>query len=60
VSPYRWTLVSGTLPPGTTLQASPGRVQGTPTRAGTFVFTLRVTDSGGRSTTGEFSIVINP
>jgi Putative Ig domain len=60
VTPYRWTLGGGTLPPGLSLQASPGRVQGTPTTAGTSTFTLRVDDSGGRSTTGEFTIVVNP
>ena len=60
VPPYRWTRVAGTLPPGLSLQASPGRVLGTPTTAGTFTFTLRVDDSGGQSTTGQFSITINP
>jgi len=60
VQPCRWTRVAGTLPPGLTLQASPGRIQGTPTAAGTFTFTLRVDDSGGQSATGQFTIVINP
>ncbi|XAS66563.1 putative Ig domain-containing protein [Micrococcaceae bacterium Sec5.7] len=58
-TPYTWTQTAGTLPPGLTLQASPGRIQGTPTTAGTFSFTLRVNDSATQSATGTFSITIN-
>lgn len=58
-TPYSWALVTGALPPGLALQASPGRIQGTPTTTGTFQFTLRVSDSAGQSTTGAFSITIN-
>jgi len=57
-TPYTWTRIAGTLPPGLTLQASPGRIQGTPTTAGTFSFTLRVNDSGAQSASGVFSITI--
>ena len=60
VTPYRWTRVAGALPPGLSLQASPGRISGTPTAAGTFTFTLRVDDSGGQTRTGDFTITINP
>ena len=58
--PYSWTHVAGTLPPGLRVQASPGRVLGTPTTAGTFTFTVRVNDSGGQSATGQFTIRILP
>lgn len=58
-TPYRWTRTGGALPPGLTLQESPGRIQGTPTTAGTFNFTLRVADSGGQSASGTFSLTIN-
>ena len=58
-TPYSWTRTAGALPPGLSLQASPGRITGTPTTAGTFSFTLRVADSGGQSATGTFSIAIN-
>ena len=44
---YTWTLRAGALPPGLRLTASPGRITGTPTTAGTFSFTVRVTDSRG-------------
>jgi hypothetical protein len=59
-TPYTWTRTGGTLPPGLALQASPGRITGTPTTAGTYTFALRVVDSGGQSSTGTFSITINP
>lgn len=58
-TPYTWTLTGGALPPGLALQASPGRIAGTPTTAGTFTFTLRVADSAGQATSGSFIITIN-
>lgn len=42
-APYTWRLQSGQLPPGITLSA--GQLQGTPTAAGTYFFTLEVKDS---------------
>ncbi len=56
--PWRWSHVGGTLPPGLTVQASPGRVRGTPTTAGTFTFTVRVDDSAGQFATQRFTITI--
>ena len=44
--PYSWSVVSvGPLPPGLTLSAS-GVISGTPTKAGTFPFTVQAADSG--------------
>ena len=60
VPPYTWAHVAGTLPPGLSVQASPGRVKGTPTAAGTFTFTVRVTDSTGQAATQQFTIRILP
>ena len=48
VAPYKWTLTSGALPGGLSLGAD-GTVSGTPTAAGTFVFTIHVSDSGDSS-----------
>jgi hypothetical protein len=60
VPPYTWSHVAGTLPPGLSVQASPGRVKGTPTTAGTFTFTVRVDDSSGQTATQQFTIRVLP
>jgi len=60
VPPYSWSHVAGTLPPGLSVQASPGRVKGTPTTAGTFTFTVRVDDSSGQTATQQFTIRVLP
>jgi Putative Ig domain len=51
--------VAGELPPGLELTESPGRITGTPTTAGTFIFTVRVTDSRGAVAERTFSITIS-
>lgn len=56
---YTWTLRSGQLPPGLSLTASPGRITGTPTTAGTFAFLVRVTDSAGAFAERTFSITVS-
>ena len=55
--PYSWSLVSGSLPPGLALSTT-GTVSGTPTVAGSFTFTLKVTDSMGASATQVLTITI--
>jgi fibronectin type 3 domain-containing protein len=45
VTPYTWSITSGALPAGLTLTAATGIIAGTPTAAGTFTFTVKVTDS---------------
>jgi len=45
VPPYIWSLLAGALPPGLSLTASSGAISGTPAQAGTFNFTVQVSDS---------------
>src|SRR5262249_47728612 len=55
LAPYSFTLVSGSLPPGVTLSTTSGILSGTPTTAGTFVFTVRATDSTSAANGGPFT-----
>ncbi|WP_222930736.1 beta strand repeat-containing protein [Allochromatium palmeri] len=48
-TPYVWSLASGSLPVGLTLDPATGRLSGTPTAIGTSAsFTIRVTDAANR------------
>ena len=59
VPPYTWSQVGGELTPGLELSESPGWITGTPTTAGTFTFTVRVTDDRGATADRTFSITIS-
>ena len=56
---YTWSLRSGQLPPGLSLNASPGRITGTPTTRGTFSFLVRVTDSSGAIAERTFTFTVS-
>ncbi|HVB85174.1 MAG TPA: putative Ig domain-containing protein [Candidatus Dormibacteraeota bacterium] len=56
---YMWSVSAGTLPGGLTL-SSAGVLSGTPTAAGTFGFTAKVTDAASHSTTEPLQVVIAP
>jgi hypothetical protein len=58
--PYAWAPNAGALPAGLKLTAATGDILGTPTAAGTFSFTMQVTDSQGAMASRKFSLVINP
>jgi hypothetical protein len=57
-APYSWTILSGSLPSGLTLSASSGTISGTPSSAGTSVFTLQALDAKGNQASAPFSILI--
>jgi uncharacterized repeat protein (TIGR01451 family) len=59
-SPFTWSISAGSLPPGITIGTSTGLLTGTPTTAGTYSFTVKVTDSAGLSATEATSITIVP
>ncbi|MGH9642488.1 MAG: putative Ig domain-containing protein [Terriglobales bacterium] len=63
VPPYTFSIISGSLPPGLTLNTSTGAITGTPTQAGTFNFTAQVVDSTGTqagTATANCQIVVSP
>jgi PKD repeat protein len=43
--PFTWSIVSGSLPPGMSLNPTTGVLTGTPTSSGFFAFTVKVTDA---------------
>jgi hypothetical protein len=56
--PYRWSVTTGTLPPGLTLNGTFGYINGTPTANGKSSFTLTVTDNQANTATANLSITI--
>jgi hypothetical protein len=59
--PYTWSATG--LPSGMTIVSNPdntGTLSGTPEQVGTFVFTLTLTDSLGRSVQWNYSLTIQP
>jgi Putative Ig domain len=59
VQPYTWSVVAGTLPPGLTLPKRENTISGPPTTAGTFTFTVCVTDDLDAFSEKELSITIS-
>jgi hypothetical protein len=65
-APYTWSLASGQLPPGLTLQTfsdprdASDEFAGTPATAGTFTFTMRLSDYDGQQATQQFTLTIDP
>lgn len=62
-APFTWTVSSGALPPGLALNGSTSSatyLNGTPTTAGTYTFTLQTTDTLSRTAKQTFSILIKP
>ncbi len=63
VRPYTWVRSAGAFPPGMSLvQDNPDgplvRITGTPTTAGSFTFTIRLTDARATSVTRTFTVTV--
>lgn len=57
--PLRWTLLSGSLPPGLTLNETTGLLSGVPTAPGLFRLLVRVTDAARAFAMKEFVLIVN-
>ena len=58
VTPYSWSITTGSLPAGLSLDAGTGAITGTATTAGTSSFTAKVTDVAAGTATKSLSITI--
>ncbi len=56
-TPYSWSVSAGTAPAGIAMNAN-GDFAGTPTAAGTFKFTVAVTDANRKTASGNFSATV--
>ena len=56
--PYRWSVVNGALPGALALDPVTARISGTPATAGTFQFTLAVSDTSGLKASKQFTLVV--
>ncbi len=59
VRPYTWSVISGSLPLGLTLNGSAGEISGTPTVTNTYTFVVQVTDSESVKVSKSFSISVS-
>src|SRR5439155_23835096 len=57
--PYLWSVVSGALPPGLTLDAASGVISGVPAATGPFAFSIQVTDNAGARYSGQFTLNVD-
>lgn len=58
LAPYTWSVSSGSLPAGLTLNSSSGAITGTPTTTGSSAFTVQVKDANLTTATKSFTMVI--
>jgi hypothetical protein len=58
-APFRWSVSSGNLPPGLSLNAESGVLSGTPTLHGTFTFEITVTDGNQPPLSASRSFTVN-
>jgi hypothetical protein len=56
--PFSWSVASGSLPPGLAVDSG-GTINGTTSAAGSYTFTVKVSDSAGANAAMNFSLTIN-
>ncbi|WP_410818071.1 fibronectin type III domain-containing protein [Micromonospora sp. 050-3] len=57
-APFTWSLATGALPPGLTLDSASGLLSGRPTQVGAYPATVRVTDANGQTATRAIRILV--
>ncbi len=57
-APYTWSVSTGGLPPGLTLDPTSGVLSGSPTTPGTYSFAVQIADAAQNTTTRGFSLVV--
>ncbi|MBI1920576.1 MAG: putative Ig domain-containing protein [Geobacter sp.] len=57
-TPYTWSIISGNLPSGLSLDANIGVISGIPTEGGAKTFTVQVQDANGATSSRQLSIFI--
>jgi uncharacterized repeat protein (TIGR03803 family) len=57
-APFTWSISSGNLPPGLTLNANDGTISGTPTTSGQYSFVVKVSDANLLTGDATLSITI--
>ena len=58
-APYVWSITAGALPSGLALSSATGAIGGTPTSAGSFTFTVQVTDSAAATASQAYTLAVS-
>jgi hypothetical protein len=58
-APYAWSVTTGSLPAGLTLNGSTGIISGTPTGSGPTTFTVILTDGNNQTATKSFTLSVS-
>jgi hypothetical protein len=57
-APFRWSVVSGDLPGGLTLDQETGQIIGTANTSGRTIFTVQVEDANGRTASRQYALAV--
>ena len=57
---YTWSVTSGALPAGVTLETTSGAISGAPRAAGSYAFVLTASDAEGRTATANVALRVAP
>src|SRR5437773_3801921 len=58
-APYVWSITAGALPSGLALSSATGAIGGTPSSAGSFALTVRVTDSAAATASQAYTLTVS-